>query len=102
MMFRLATNRFALAALALCFLGTSYGADLSTKAAPRKWLEPLMPEDLPKLTHPQYYEDLDKARAQLAAGRYKLALATLYAAKNVDPLEAALVRGAALDRKSVV
>ncbi|MGB7160399.1 MAG: hypothetical protein WBD40_20190, partial [Tepidisphaeraceae bacterium] len=64
---------------------------------PRKWIEPLVPEALPKLNHPEYFEDLDKAKAQLAAGRYKLALATLYSAKGIDPVEAALVRGAALN-----
>ncbi|HEV2295612.1 MAG TPA: tetratricopeptide repeat protein [Tepidisphaeraceae bacterium] len=64
---------------------------------PRKWIEPLVPEKLPELKHPEYFEALDKAKAQLSAGRYKLALATLHTAKDVDPLEAALVRGAALN-----
>jgi len=76
--------------------GTSLAADLQKKGLPQRWLEPLMPEELPKLKHPEYFEDLDKAKAQLASGRYKLALATLYAAKQVDPVEAALVRGSAL------
>jgi predicted Zn-dependent protease len=71
---------------------------LSKKAAPHVWVEPLVPEKLPELKHPEYYEALDKAKAQLAAGRYKLALATLHAAgKDLEPLEAALVRGAALN-----
>jgi tetratricopeptide (TPR) repeat protein len=74
----------------------SFGADLEKMGLPNRWIEPLMPEDLPKLEHPEYFEDFDKAKAQLASGRYKLALATLHSAKSVDPLEAALVRGSAL------
>ncbi len=86
----------------LCFaaLGaiadSARAVDVAAKAVPQVWIEPLLPEKLPELKHPEYFEALDKARAQLDAGRYKLALATLHAAKDVDPLEAALVRGAAL------
>src|SRR5687768_8456140 len=78
--------------------GSVQASDLLVKKAmPHVWIEPLVPEKLPDLKHPAYYEALDKAKAQLAAGRYKLALATLHAAgPDAEPLESALVSGAAL------
>ncbi len=99
MMFRRSQRLFLLSLAVLGILGGSTRASdlLTTKAAPRVWIEPLVPEQLPELKHPEYFEALDKAKAQLAGGRYKLALATLHAAgKDLDPLETALVRGAAL------
>ncbi len=80
------------------FPSSVHALDLSRKAAPWKWIEPLVPEKLPELKHPGYYEPLDKAKAQLAGGRYKLALATVEAAlADIEPLEAVLLRGRALN-----
>ena len=99
MMFRL-SHPFRLlcfSVLACAGATSTLAVDMPAKAAPQKWLEPLVPEKMPALKHPEYFESLDKAKAELATGRYKLALATLHAAKDANPVETALVRGAALN-----
>src|SRR5687768_4980449 len=63
--------------------------DFVRGSPPHRWVEALVPEDLPPLKYPAYFNDIDKARAQLHHGRYKLALVTLRKAKDVDPAEAA-------------
>ncbi|HSZ57204.1 MAG TPA: tetratricopeptide repeat protein [Tepidisphaeraceae bacterium] len=73
-----------------------YAGDLASDSAPMKWIEPLMPEDLPELTYPAYFTDLDKAQAQEVAGRYKLSLITLKNLKDLKPdqrTDAALIKG---------
>jgi Flp pilus assembly protein TadD len=78
--------------------------ELKRHSIPDSWIEPLLPEALPPLKYPEYYNELDKARAQVKSGRYRLALATLHAAPQVDPAEAMLVRGqtlAALGRRDL-
>src|SRR3954470_2071817 len=66
---------FALIMLASATVAAA--ADFSRDAAPRKCSEPLVPEGLPALEHPNYYNSLDKAKADVFSGRYKLALQTL-------------------------
>jgi len=64
-----------------------------------KWIEPLLPEDLPVLEYPSYFNDLDKARTQAQAGRYKLSLITLSRLRDLkaDSLaDAAVIKGRAL------
>ncbi|HXE52240.1 MAG TPA: tetratricopeptide repeat protein, partial [Tepidisphaeraceae bacterium] len=64
-----------------------------------KWIEPLMPEDLPELKYPAYFSDLDKAQAQALAGRYKLSLITLSHLKDLKPdqiADAAITKGRSL------
>src|SRR5205823_1665816 len=34
--------------------------NLSRDTIPGKWIDPLLPEDLPKLDYPAYYNDLDR------------------------------------------
>jgi len=66
------------AALAALILAPAARAqDLIRNTIPQRWIEPLMVEDLPELKYPGYFDDLDKARAQSWAGRYKLSLVTL-------------------------
>src|SRR5688572_20300928 len=93
-------NRRLPAVLAFCVLCASAvhvsAHDFVKRSPPRSWYEPLVPEDLPKLEHPKYFEELDKARAQVASGRYKLALATLYAIKGAPEVDVALIKGEAL------
>lgn len=60
-------------------------------AVPQKWINPLVPEDLKELKHPGYFNELDKARAQAFAGRYKLSLQTLHKLKDVKPGQAPVV-----------
>jgi tetratricopeptide (TPR) repeat protein len=76
----------------------STAQDLTRRAIPRKWIEPLIPEDLPQLDLKDYVKSdaFEKARAESFAGRYKLSLLTLLQAKNADPVEVALVKVASL------
>ena len=93
-------SRLPLVAAMLCAApGAAPANDLVRDSVPQKWIEPLLAEQLPDLTHPAYFNDLDKAKAQLFTGRYKLALHTLARAKDLKPEDApavALVRGGAL------
>ena len=76
-----------------------WGWDLVHDSVPMKWIEPLLPEDLPALDYPEYFTDLDKATAQEFAGRYKLSLITLSKIKDLKPdqrADAAVVKGKAL------
>jgi len=68
--------------------------DFVKTSPPHRWVEALVPEDLPPLKYPAYFNDLDRARAQLHQGRYKLALVTLRKTKDADPAEAALIKAA--------
>ncbi len=63
-----------------------------------RWLEQVIPEDLPKLNYPGYADALDKAKMEMQSGRYKLALQTLYLAEGVDPAKRALLLGETLCR----
>jgi tetratricopeptide (TPR) repeat protein len=77
----------------------SFAQDLTKRAIPRKWIEPLVPEDLPEMELKDYVksEALEKARAEAFAGRYKVALLTLRQVKpNADPVELALVKSSCL------
>jgi tetratricopeptide (TPR) repeat protein len=81
------------------FAPVSQGSDLANQTAPMKWIEPLMPEDLPALEYPKYFTDYDKAQAQQQAGRYKLSLITLKGLKDLKAdqvVDAALVKARAL------
>src|SRR4051794_37716841 len=63
--------------LLLSVAGSALAIDFKKEVGPRKWVERLVPEDLPPLKYPEYFETLDKAKEQIASGRYKLALVTL-------------------------
>ena len=79
---------------------TGRALDLVSDSVPMKWIEPFLPEDLPELKYPAYFNDLDKAQAQAFAGRYKLSLITLSKLKDLKPdqlVDAALAKGEALD-----
>jgi tetratricopeptide (TPR) repeat protein len=71
---------------------------LTRNIIPNEWLNPVMPEDLPKLSHPAYTDGLDHARAEAFSGRYKKSLQTLMviAEGAANPVEVALVKGTAL------
>ena len=66
--------------------------------APMRWVEQVTPEDLPKLKYPGFADPLDKAKMEMQAGRYKLALQTLYLAEGIDPAKHALLLGETLCR----
>jgi len=70
--------------------------DLSRHAIPRKWIEAVLPENLPALKFPAYYKELQKAKAMAFSGRYKLALLTLGTNNQGDAAEIALVRATCL------
>src|SRR4051794_18329290 len=96
-------RRFRRAALTLAVLtipaGAVRGHDFVRDSAPMKWVEQAMIEDLPPLKSPAYFEDFDKAVAQVNAGRYKTALLTIRRIKDPKPaqvLPIALAKGRAL------
>ena len=59
-------------------------ADFGPDTIPGKWIEPLVPESLPALKPPAYFNTFDKAREQVWSGRYKLALQTFDGVKPTD------------------
>src|SRR5438067_7639252 len=85
---------------ALCVLGVlcgkAFAIDFKKETAPGRWIEQLVPEDLPKLEYPSYFNDLDKAKAQLAGGRYRMALVTLAGTNDAGAADAAIVKATAL------
>lgn len=68
--------------------------ELVRNSIPEKWILPFLPEDLPELHYPSYFNDFDKAKMQSAAGRYKLSLITLRKVQQADPIQMALVKAA--------
>ncbi|HWE96689.1 MAG TPA: tetratricopeptide repeat protein [Tepidisphaeraceae bacterium] len=74
--------------------------ELVRDSAPMKWVKPFLPENLPDLKYPAYFNDLDKARAQEFHGRYKKALQSLQTFNPQKPEEVvavALIRSKALE-----
>lgn len=55
------------------------------QVAPASWASALTPEALPALKYPSFDDTLDKARDQMFAGRYRLALQTVRSAKSRTP-----------------
>jgi tetratricopeptide (TPR) repeat protein len=76
--------------------GPVWGQDLVGESIPGVWLDQLVPEKLPAQKYPAYYNDLDKAQAQVFSGRYKTALLTLATVKKGDAAQMAQVKAAAL------
>jgi tetratricopeptide (TPR) repeat protein len=70
---------------------------IDDQTIPGKWLNPLLPENTPEPTYPDYdaNNNLEKARIQLEAGQYRRALVTLQSAGNRKPIDAALIAGEA-------
>src|SRR5436190_19197700 len=61
--------RIALIVVILC--GTrAWAQDLVKDSIPNKWIEQFVPEDLPALSFPSYYNDLDQAKALSFHGRF--------------------------------
>src|SRR5581483_6048231 len=80
-------------------LGTAACAqNLTRDTIPGKWLDPLLPEDLPKLKYPSYANALDRARMEINSGRYKLGLITLKKAGDADAVQVAILKGTALQQ----
>jgi predicted Zn-dependent protease len=90
---------FAVLLSGLFWSAAGFGFDLVDDSVPMKWINPLLPEDLPALKYPAYFSDFDKAQAQEFSGRYKQSLFTLRRLKDLKPdqqADAALIKGQAL------
>ena len=61
--------------------------DFVRDTVPHKWVERMMPEDLPEQKYPAYFNAFDKAKFQSFTGRYKLSLITLRKHKDPKPEE---------------
>jgi tetratricopeptide (TPR) repeat protein len=70
---------------------------ISRQSIPSKWIEPLAPENLPEPEYRQYYDGIDKAKAQLAAGEYRRVLVTLRTTVKTTNLDSALIKARALN-----
>ena len=79
--------------------GQAWGQDFIRETIPSRWIARILPEDLPELEYRSYHSELDKARMQAFAGRYRKALYTLWNVEqqaDADPVEVSLIKGAAL------
>ncbi len=83
-------------ALVLTVAPTVVGFDFVKHSVPGKWIEQIVPEDLPEPAYPSYFNDLDKAKLQAFCGQYRRALATIWKIKGGDAEQVALVRGECL------
>ena len=72
------------AAASLVLAVPTFAVDFARESIPGKWVQPLLPEDLPPLTYPSYFNSWDKAKLQVSAGRYKLAAQSLAAVRPGD------------------
>ena len=70
--------------------------NLTRDTIPQKWIEPLLPEDLPKLHAPEYATPIEQAKMDIFAGRYKLGLNTLKKIKDADAAQVAALKATAL------
>src|SRR3954471_1347743 len=75
----------------------AFAQDLIEESVPNEWIQDYLPEKLPELKYPEYYNDLDKAREQVYRGRYKTALMTLRKVEKGDAAQIALIKASALD-----
>lgn len=82
-------------ALLLSPATAALGQDLVKDSIPARWIQAYLPEELPDLEFPAYFNDLDKTQAQAFAGRYKLSLITLQKVAEGDPARIALIKGTA-------
>jgi len=84
--------------LALLLPAVSRGDDLLSRTVPGKWFEPMVPESDPEPFYPDYVRNdgLARAKAQVNAGQYRRALATIAKLDGAkSPLDVALVKAAA-------
>ena len=91
--------RFKTILMAACLAVPAAGAaaqDIVRQSVPYVWMDEYVPEKLPELKYPAYFNDLDKARLQAFRGRYKASLITLQKVTQGDPAEIALVKATAL------
>ena len=96
-------NRYLFLACFLLLVAPLSAQDLTRRAMPQKWVEPLLPEDLPQLKLRDYVSRnaFEKARAEAFSGRYKIALMSLRKVKSGDAVAMALVKASALRRLAV-
>src|ERR1043165_7162050 len=76
----------------------AFAQELIDESVPNEWIQDYLPEKLPELKFPEYYNDLDKAREQVFRGRYKAALMTLHKVQKADAAQVALVKASALNQ----
>src|SRR5262245_62134652 len=82
--------------LLVLFSALARADEFTRQSAPQKWIDALLPEDLPALDHPTWANDLDKAKLEAFRGRYKKSLLTLQKVPDSDPVQVALIKSTAL------
>ncbi|HEX3357824.1 MAG TPA: tetratricopeptide repeat protein [Tepidisphaeraceae bacterium] len=88
--------RWLVVALAICTPAIVAAQDLTRDTIPGKWLDPFLPENLPKLQYPGYATALDRARMEINTGRYKLGLITLKKVGDASLAPVAILKATAL------
>src|SRR5882672_10381507 len=78
------------------FAPAAFAQDLVEESVANEWIQDFLPEKLPELKFPEYYNDLDRAREQVYRGRYKTALMTLQKMPKGDAGQIALIKASAL------
>lgn len=66
------------------------------ESIPRKWMNNVLPENLPPLDYPSYYTALERAKMESFHGRYKQSLMTLMTVRDGDPVQVGLIKGTSL------
>ena len=86
----------SIVAAALGLAVNALAGDLAQLAIPQRWIEEYLPEKLPELKFPAYFDDLDKARALAFAGHYKASLIQLTKVAKGNPAEIARIKATSL------
>src|SRR5687767_14892042 len=93
---RISTLAGSIVAAMFVLAPAAVAQDLVEESVLTEWIADYLPEKLPELKFPEYYNDLDKAREQVYRGRYKTALMTLRKLEKGDAAQIAVVKAAAL------
>jgi len=79
---------------ALLMMASVASADM--KSTVDEWADRFIPEETPKLQLPAYADDFDRARAEVAAGKYRAALSTLTKVSDGNPATLAILKAQCL------
>jgi tetratricopeptide (TPR) repeat protein len=76
---------FAPCCVLLASLALTPAAPAAIESTVDEWVNRFLPEETPKIDLPNYAGPLDRAAAEVRAGKFRATLATLHAAKDASP-----------------
>ncbi len=88
-------TKFAGTVLALSAAFASV-ASAEMKSTVDEWVDRFIPEESPKIDLPAYADALDRARAEVTAGKYRAGLSALTKVSDGDPITLAMLRAQCL------